>query len=392
MNLNKLGVYYHVNATVRGNQIYTEPFIGLFLEGLAMYADVTYFCSEENDNKDFSHLIDHPNIKVVFIGPAATAYHRIFFPGKFVNTIINNCSDIDAFLIRAPTPLAPSLYNALRKNRIKAFFMLVGDYMDGIKYMEQPFVRKKAIQFLLRWYQYLQNKAIKNTTLLVNSYELLQKNLAHTKNIELIKTTTLTDNDFFERDNNIRDKDEVSLLYAGRINYSKGLRELVSALATLKKRGIHCILNIVGWEEKSSFSYEENLKQLAQQSGVEAQLVFHGKKKTGPELNSFYRRSDIFVIPSYHEGFPRVIWESMANSLPVIATRVGGIPHYLADHENCLLIEPKNSDAIANAIEELIKTPELADKITKNAFAVANEVTQAKQCRRIIDMINGHEK
>ncbi|MCO1498175.1 glycosyltransferase, partial [Limosilactobacillus reuteri] len=80
------------------------------------------------------------------------------------------------------------------------------------------------------------------------------------------------------------------------------------------------IIDIVGWEEQGSFSYEKALKQIAIENGIGEKIIFHGKKEIGPELNTYYRNADIYAIPSYHEGFPRTIWEAMANSLPVIAT------------------------------------------------------------------------
>jgi glycosyltransferase involved in cell wall biosynthesis len=65
----------------------------------------------------------------------------------------------------------------------------------------------------------------------------------------------------------------------------------------------------------------------------------------------------------------------MANSLPVIATSVGGIPYYLSNMKNALLIEPKNSKAIESAIESLINDAELRMSMVKNGFELVQENT-----------------
>jgi glycosyltransferase involved in cell wall biosynthesis len=152
-------------------------------------------------------------------------------------------------------------------------------------------------------------------------------------------------------------------LYTGRINFQKGLRELLQAVSMLIK--VYTIeIDIVGWEDAGKFSYTEALKKEAKVLGLMDRLHFHGKKKVGDELNSFYRKADIYCIPSYHEGFPRTIWEAMANSLPVIATRVGSIPGYLSE-KTTLLIDAKNVNQLREAIEEVITNEHRRKSIIK---------------------------
>jgi glycosyltransferase involved in cell wall biosynthesis len=64
-------------------------------------------------------------------------------------------------------------------------------------------------------------------------------------------------------------------------------------------------------------------------------------------------RADVFVLPSYAEGLPYALLESMAAGVPVIATRVGGIPELVAHGSNGLLVEPQAPQAIAVAIRTL---------------------------------------
>ena len=76
---------------------------------------------------------------------------------------------------------------------------------------------------------------------------------------------------------------------------------------------------------------------------------------------------DIFIIPSVKEGLPYALLEAMANSLPIIATTVGGIPEIIKNEESSLLVPSKNPEALAEAISRLTTNYELREKLALNA-------------------------
>ena len=93
---------------------------------------------------------------------------------------------------------------------------------------------------------------------------------------------------------------------------------------------------------------------------------------------------DIYILPSYHEGFPRTIWEAMANSLPVVATNVGGIPNYLENNKNVILIEPKSVEEIVLGISKLLNNNTLRKNIIKNGYNLASKNTLEIQTKKMI--------
>ena len=147
-------------------------------------------------------------------------------------------------------------------------------------------------------------------------------------------------------------------------------------------------IDIVGWEKNPEKPFEKKLISYAKLLGISNNITFHGKKKLGPDLNQYYRNSDIYVLPSYHEGFPRTIWEAMSNSLPVIATNVGGIPFYLKSKKHAILIEPKNSNAIAKAIELLINHDNLREKIISNGYDLSKSNSLKMQTKKLANLIS----
>jgi glycosyltransferase involved in cell wall biosynthesis len=386
----QIGYHYHVPYKIINGKIYLPSYFGLFIDELAKNSEVLYlFLFEQikiNSEIEDYELIS-PNIKLVSLGLFPTFYHRLLYPFKFIKICKKYASEIDHFIIRTPTPLSPYLYWSLKK-QCKVTLMIVGDYVKSLGGLEQPFYRKIPILILTYYYQLLHLMTVKNANVMVNSYELLLFLTKYNNNITLIKTTTLQSNSFFKREDTC-ESGNLKLLYTGRISLSKGLMELLLAVNQLNKQSECPIeLHIVGWEDKSAINITEILKNKALELGIQNFLFFHGKKNIGNELNSFYKMADIFVIPSYHEGFPRTIWEAMSQSIPVLATGVGGIPHYLVHKKNAILIQPKSTQEIINGINLIWENKLLRKKIIENGFELAKDVTLENQTKLLINELN----
>ena len=84
--------------------------------------------------------------------------------------------------------------------------------------------------------------------------------------------------------------------------------------------------------------------------------------------------ADVLVLPSYAEGLPNAMVEAMAAGLAVIVTTVGNIPHFIKNYENGILITPKDSKGLAEAMIRLSADPRLITKLGKAGHATACEV------------------
>lgn len=249
--------------------------------------------------------------------------------------------------------------------------------------------RDKLVRYYTRWNDLVFKKALKGQLVLVNSRVLYNDLLHLTDRIFEIKTTTLSQDDLYLKIDTCQDA-VVRLLYTGRYDMAKGLAELVEALKRLSVKGQAVELHLVGWEDHKEKPVALALQALASRLNVADRLFFHGRKKVGAELNAHYRKGDLYVLPSYQEGFPRTIWEAMANSCPVIATRVGSIPHYLEHEHNALLIEPGSVDAIVAAIKRMIEDGDLRRKLIRNGFELAQTNTLERQTKHLIKILEDH--
>lgn len=386
-----LGFYYHIPVLADGQTIRIPSFLGVFIDELAKNVDKLYlymhFIQFDQDNY-CNYTLKNKNIEWVNLGLKKPAWHRFLFPYNTLQLIDYHISNCDFLIVRAPSPLAPAFYKYYSK-QTKIVYLVVGDYVKGVEYLNQSWLRKFAIKWLSYRNDYQLSKVLKKTKTLVNSSELYYKYNKKVKNLYEIKTTTISEKDFFFREDTCLTP-TINLLYTGRFDIAKGLMELIDATVILIEKNYNIYLNMVGWEDNVEKPIEKLIIEKSKQNHIENRVIFHGKKSVGEELNFFYRSADIYVIPSYHEGFPRTIWEAMANSTPVIATHVGSIPYYLTHNENVLLIPPKQVNEIVTAIELLILNSELRKKIIYNAFELVKENTLEFQTQKIIHMINNN--
>lgn len=144
------------------------------------------------------------------------------------------------------------------------------------------------------------------------------------------------------------------LIYAGRIDRNKNIETSIKVIKELERMGILSELNVVG-EVYDRKIYRNILKQ---------QAVQYHKAVTKEKLIHFYRKSDVFIMPSFTESFGLVYAEAMSQGLPVIYTRGEGFDNQFADGEVGYSVDPENSEEIAGAI---IRIVEKYKQISKSA-------------------------
>jgi len=147
------------------------------------------------------------------------------------------------------------------------------------------------------------------------------------------------------------------ILCVGRLVPAKGQRVLLEACKLLQTRHRPFRLTLVGGGEDRL-----SLEEYAAAAGLNGQVCF-----TGPlgqdEVRRLYDLADLFVLASFAEGVPVVLMEAMAKAIPVVSTRIAGIPE-LIDHErNGLLVDAGDVEGLARQMERLILDPALCGRL-----------------------------
>lgn len=387
-----LGFYYHIVLNGNDEEIRIPSFLGVFIDSLASEVSSLIIFGHQarmHESQACDYKIKGKNITWVNLGYKTPFWDRVMLPGKTLIKVKREISKCTNVIIRAPSPLAPYFYFKFHK-QTNISFLMVGDYIEGIKVQENPLYRKIPIFILTYLNEYYQNKAIKRCTTFVNSRLLFNKYKGIASKLHEIRTTTITQNDFYAKtDSFTSHSDEINLLYTGRISIAKGVLDIVQVASMLIEEGRNIKVHFVGWEDSPNRPIEKEIRELALSFDIVDNVIFHGKKSVGEELFAMYRMSQIFILPSQSdfEGFPRTIWEAMANSTPVITTKVGSIPYFLENEKHALIIEPRNQSALYFAIIKIITDESLRQSLIANAFALVKENTLDVQTKKLLKFL-----
>src|SRR3989338_6574666 len=162
---------------------------------------------------------------------------------------------------------------------------------------------------------------------------------------------------------------EKVIITVSRLVKKNGVEDLLAAMKELKDMApeLGIKLLIIGKGEQEAY-----LKELAKKLNLEDGVAFLGEISHN-DLPPYLWISDVFVRPSLSEGLGNVFLEAMAAGVPIICTRVGGIPDFLKDGETGLFCEVQNSKSIAEKISMLLKDENLRWRLTENGQRLVEE-------------------
>ncbi len=175
--------------------------------------------------------------------------------------------------------------------------------------------------------------------------------------------------------------DPPSVLYLGRLSREKGLPVLLDAFAQVLRR-MRARLDVYGLG-----LMREELEAQALSLGIRDSVVFHGWVPPGAPFFAALKGGDVFVLPSLSEGLPSVIPEAMSQGLPIIASRVGGIPDILQNGEAGILVPPGDSAALADAICRLLIDQSLRKRLIRRSMEQALESCMEEQAGKFFSEI-----
>jgi len=152
-----------------------------------------------------------------------------------------------------------------------------------------------------------------------------------------------------------------SLLYVGWLEPHKGLHILINAMNLVIQTIPDAKLYAIGSHE-FNFSYFKKIKSLINKLNLKNNIFLLGRKGTS-EFKKIFSESELILIPEQWENMsPLFLIESMSYGKPIIASNIGGLPEFINNGTSGFLVEPKNYDAFARRIIELLNDKEKANK------------------------------
>jgi D-inositol-3-phosphate glycosyltransferase len=189
------------------------------------------------------------------------------------------------------------------------------------------------------------------------------------------------------------------LLFVGRIEPLKGIDNLIEAIAILRRQGVYVSLSVIGGdpdqvvvshdgaETKRSVEFNmpemKRLQEMRTRYGMEDLVAFLGRRSQDT-LPYYYSAAEAVVVPSHYESFGMVALEAMACGTPVVASQVGGLAYLVQDGETGYTVPADDPQALADALNRLLKDPEMRARMGLKAAEFAKEYAWSKIAARII--------
>ena len=162
-----------------------------------------------------------------------------------------------------------------------------------------------------------------------------------------------------------QDASPPAILCTGTLHEVKGQAYLVEACRRLRDRKIDFVCHLVG-----DGPDRERLEAQIEQADLRGHFQLHGQR-TREELQTLLRSIDVVAAPSVQtkcgrrEGIPVVLMEAMSCGIPVVASRLSGIPELVEDEQTGLLTPPRDAEALADAVERLVADPSLRRRLAE---------------------------
>ncbi len=157
------------------------------------------------------------------------------------------------------------------------------------------------------------------------------------------------------------DERTILIVSNAELTKNKGLTYLVSAMRLLREARPELNAKLI---LMSNGEDRGRIRRQIAEAGLARHVFLAGFV---PDAKRYLKAFDLFVLPSVKEGLPYAIMEAMAAGLPIVATRVGGLPDLIRDGESGLLVAPKNPAELAEAIGRLLQDRALGERLGRRA-------------------------
>jgi len=178
------------------------------------------------------------------------------------------------------------------------------------------------------------------------------------------------------------------IMAVGRLDEIKGFRHLIDACQLLASRSVRFQCNIIG-----EGPLRAELQQRIDAAGLGERVTLLGARKQ-EEVRGWLARAGMFVLPSVvtsrgdRDGIPVALMEAMAVGLPVVSTRVSGIPELIEHGRSGLLAEPGDAQGLAHCVEQLLSDPLAGREMALRARQkVEREFDVATEARKLLEAI-----
>lgn len=321
--------------------------------------------------KNYSKL-SIPNVTVCPIRPYWRRFEFNAFrhPLMLTRCLWPHIRRADAVLMNIPNYMSVLAWLMCLLQRKKFVIRMAGNWPQVMRmafYNYKMFVLGNIVAFL---HNVLVKAMVKTSTLTIVPGQELADIYGRTNRHVVRVTSSTYDAGDIAPDIAGSGQEECRLLYVGRLTLNKGLSELFRAAKDLLAEG----LNLRIWLAADGYRRQE-IETEAKELGIADRVDFFGWI-AHEKLKDIYRTCDIFVLPSYSEGMPKVVPEAMSNGLATVVTDVGGLRDVIVrDGETGFIVPTKDVAALRDALRKLIMDRCLRERMARAGLERSRQFT-----------------
>lgn len=387
----KLGIVYHMPfwRAADGTLREVEGSFARYVDSLAPYFDEISLCVPVLDApRGEGTPIRSANVTLAplpnFEGPIHF-YPKIFGVWRRISRWIRQ---IDVLHCRVPSPAAILAFSLAQRAGKPVWILIVGDLAALLPTMPYHGLKRLLWRAYTEFEEFNVQTMADRALAFANGAALAAKHSRPGRAVHQTTTTTISAADIASSPDTCR-QPIVRVLTVSRIDPRKGLRVLPQVIAQLRGRGINVTLDIVGpavgrpGEDERTAILDEAAKL-----GVEEFVRADGPVPL-ERLLPLYRHYDVFVLPTLPgEGIPRVLLEAMTSGVPIVTTRVAGIPSLIEHERNGLLVETPTVATVADAIARLVNDGALRARLIDQGYRTARSFTLEVQASRMLSEVS----
>ncbi len=317
-----------------------------YLEYFDEVCIIARMSNNSDDITDIKLTIDNPRISFIDIPHFIGLGGYLKQATKIKKILRSTLSNDGVYICRLPGNVGDNVIKVLKEKGIPYACEVVGNPWDvfakgSVNHPLRPFIRRYARNSLKKQV-YNSNAALYVTNKTLQSFYPVRKQVFQVAASDVI----LGDNILAKVPKKHTDKECYRLISVGSLAQLYKAPDIVlKALKTINEKGVNCELVWLG-----DGVFKHDMEEFAKSLNLTEKVKFLGSV-TSDEVTLYLQKSDVFILASRTEGLPRAIIEAMAQGLPCIGTRVGGIPELLDDN---VLINKDDPDSLADLVIKIL--------------------------------------
>lgn len=342
--------------------------------------------SSEAEIKKSAIIIEDSGIRLLPLPGWESIISTALSLPKHLKTILRCARELsnssDLIWLRTPSVVAPFFYYFARRRKIPVILHIPGNILKTARRGKFGGI-KLVIAKLMGWLIHFSTRWMSRGSLVfVTGCELHNLFTSSLHIAHLLDDIRITQKDLVlpKKTHGLARK----LLFVGQLAQGKGVDLLLKVFTNLTVEFPNLQLFIAG-----SGPLLDEVKYTVKRLNMEKNVNVLGFVPPNGTLKKLYRGCDIFVQPSdfYGEGFPRVILEAWASGLPVVATKLGGVPYRVSHGLNGLLASPGDEEELREMLRKAIINPDLRYRLALGGLKKVASLTFENQAKVVKDLI-----